>query len=101
MNYALFSKAFIDIKCPMRFLRKGFSSYKILGWCHLIILLTKSLADKSHVLVIISCVLLKKGSKNHFFPVLVPALSVPLRIALLFNLWFYRNIFRFNLQFSH
>lgn len=100
MNATSFSKAFTEMKCSVRFPRHRFFLYKIFGRCHLIILLTKSLADKSHVLVVISHALLKKASKNlffFFFQVLVPVFSVPLRIALLFNLWFYGDRFRFNL----
>lgn len=97
MNATLFSKAFTEMKCSVRFLRDRFFLYKVFRWCHLIILLTESLADKSHVLVVISHALLKKASKNNFFQVLVPVFSVPLRIALLFNLCFYGDSFRFNL----
>lgn len=69
LNVTLFFKAFTEIKGSVRFLKKRFSRYKILGWCHLIILPTRFLTDKSHVLVILSHVLLKKkiASKNNLF----------------------------------
>ena len=57
----LYFPVFAEMKCSVRFLRNRFFLYKIFGGYHLIILLTKSLVDKSHVLVVISHALLKKN----------------------------------------